>query len=323
MKAVLWFALAACSSPAPHPDALPTHWSEGPMVPTPRLEPGVTAMGQRVIVLGGFDTDLMAGLDITRRVDVFDPATGTWTQFPDAPVAWTHVQLAAIGTTLYLLGGLEGQTYTARGEAYALDTLDPALQWRTLAPMPPGLERGSAAVVVAPPRVYLFGGAGTSSALATNLFYDAQSDTWGQLAPDLPAPRSHPAAMRRVDGTFVVTGGLATLDSTSQAGDTWILAPLGTMWEPKAPMPNPRGGCAYGVVEGQLICAGGEAGPSAYRTVESYDPLADMWTELEDMPDNRAGTQGAAIGTRLFVPGGARELVFEPEQQLYVYTANL
>ena len=30
------------------------------------------------------------------------------------------------------------------------------------------------------------------------------------------------------------------------------------------------------------------------------------------MPDARAGTQGAAIGTRLYVPGGARELVFEP-----------
>jgi N-acetylneuraminic acid mutarotase len=246
-----------------------------------------------------------------------------WSQLPDAPVAWTHVQLAAIGTTLYLLGGLEGQTYTARGEAYALDTLDANPQWRTLASMPPGQERGSAAVVVAPPRVYLFGGASTSSALATNLFYDAQADTWGQLAPDLPAPRSHPAGMRRVDGTFVVTGGLATLDSTSQAGDTWILAPGGTMWEPKTPMPKPRGGCAYGVIEGQLICAGGEGGASAFKTVESYDPLADMWMELEDLPEARAGTQGAAIGTRFFVPGGARQLVFEPLDTLFVYTANL
>jgi hypothetical protein len=95
------------------------------------------------------------------------------------------------------------------------------------------------------------------------------------------------------------------------------------MWVPKTPMPSPRGGCAYGVVEGQLICAGGEAGPSAYRTVESYDPLADTWSELEDMPDNRAGTQGAAIGTRFYVPGGARELVFEPLPSLFVYTANL
>jgi hypothetical protein len=95
------------------------------------------------------------------------------------------------------------------------------------------------------------------------------------------------------------------------------------MWDAKAAMPMPRGGCAYGVVQGQLICAGGEAGPSAYKSVESYDPLADMWTELEPMPDPRAGTQGAAIGDKLFVPGGARELMFEPLATLLVYTANI
>ena len=293
------------------------------MLDVPRLEPGVTALGQRVVVVGGFDTDLMAGLDITKRVDVYDPATDSWSQLPDAPVPFTHIQLAAVGTTLYLLGGLAGQTYVARGDTFALDTADPAAQWRTLAPMPAGLERGSAAVVVSGPRIYLLGGAGTNTALATNLFYDTISNTWGQLMPDLPAPRSHPAGMRRADGTLVVAGGLATLESSSQAGDTWQLAPLGTMWIPGMMMPQPRGGCAYGELQGQLICAGGEAGPSAYKSVESYDPLADMWTELEPMPDSRAGTQGAVVGDRLFVPGGARELVFEPLNTLFVYTANL
>jgi N-acetylneuraminic acid mutarotase len=323
MRAALWIVLAGCSSPAAHVDAPSSHWSEGAMLMVPRLEPGVTALGQRVVVVGGFDTDLMAGLDITKRVDVYDPATDSWSQLADAPVPFTHIQLAAVGTTLYLLGGLAGQTYVARGDTFALDTTDPAAQWRTLAPMPAGMERGSAAVVVSGPRIYLLGGAGTNAALATNLFYDTISNTWGQLMPDLPAPRSHPAGMRRADGTLVVAGGLATLDSSSQAGDTWQLAPLGTMWIPGMMMPEPRGGCAYGALQGQLICAGGEAGPSAYKSVESYDPLADMWTELEPMPDSRAGTQGAVVGDRLFVPGGARELVFEPLNTLFVYTANL
>ena len=100
------------------------------------------------------------------------------------------------------------------------------------------------------------------------------------------------------------------------------MTPGGSAWDTKTPMPSARGGCAYGVVEGQLICAGGEAGMSAYKVVESYDPLGDMWTTLAPMPDSRAGTQGAAIGARFYVPGGARELVFEPTATLYVYTAN-
>ena len=109
------------------------------MLMVPRLEPGVTALGQRVVVVGGFDTDLMAGLDITKRVDVYDPATDSWSQLADAPVPFTHIQLASVGTTLYLLGGLAGQTYVARGDTFALDTTDPAAQWRTLAPMPAGI----------------------------------------------------------------------------------------------------------------------------------------------------------------------------------------
>ena len=311
--------LAACSSPGKHIDAPSSAWSQGPDVPKPRLEPGVSALGQRLVVVGGFDTDLQAGLDITKQVDVLDPFTNMWSQLPDAPVAWTHIQLAGVATKLYLLGGLEGQTYTAKGDCFVLDTLDAQPAWKPIAPIPAGFERGSAAVVVAPPRIYLLGGASTTGALATNIYYDVELDTWSQLMPDLPAPRSHPAGMRTVDGRLIVAGGLASLDSSMPTNDVWSLVPTGTQWDTKAPMPTKRGGCAYGVIQGQLVCAGGEAGQAAQSTVASYDPLSDVWTTNEDMPESRAGTQGAAIGDRLFVPGGAAALVFEPTSTLFIY----
>src|SRR5256884_3302789 len=53
---------------------------------------------------------------------------------------------------------------------------------------------------------------------------------------------------------------------------------------------------SYGVVQGQLVCAGGEGGTSAFSYTESYDPLDDVWTSCATMPMPRAGTQGAAIG---------------------------
>jgi hypothetical protein len=92
---------------------------------------------------------------------------------------------------------------------------------------------------------------------------------------------------------------------------------------PRAAIDQPgelRGGCAYGVVLGQLVCAGGEGGVAARRVVESYDPFNDAWTVREPMPVERAGAQGAAIGGRLFVPGGAGTLTFDPTDTLYVYT---
>ena len=320
-RSLVLCALAACGdSHVAMIDAPSSPWSTGPMLPLPRLEPGVTALGQSLVVLGGFSDTLMNGLPITDQVDVLDTTSNMWMQLPAAPVKWTHIQLAAIGSTLYLLGGLAGQQYVAHGEAFALDTLASPLAWRQLATMPSGYERGSAAVVLAPPRVYLFGGASTTGALATNLYYDTIADRWGTDVPDLPAGRSHPAGMRRVDGAFVVTGGLTTLDASSQAADTYLLMPSDTQWQTKMPMPDARGGCAYGVLQGQLVCAGGEGGTSAFTYTESYDPLDDIWTKCAFMPSPRAGTQGAAIGQRLYVPGGAMELQFVPTDTLFVFS---
>ncbi|MBL9012646.1 MAG: hypothetical protein JNL83_00625, partial [Myxococcales bacterium] len=84
--------------------------------------------------------------------------------------------------------------------------------------------------------------------------------------------------------------------------------------------PLARGGCAYGTVLGQLVCAGGEAGQAALSRTDSYDPLGDTWTMVPGMPDARAGTQGGVIAGRLYVPGGARNRTFSPESSLYVFS---
>jgi N-acetylneuraminic acid mutarotase len=312
--------VAACSSPATPPDARTEHWLSGPELPGPRLEAGVTGMGQRLVVVGGFDQNVSQGLRITSDVIALDPVMNVWTTLHPAPVAWTHVNLAASSTTLFLLGGQETQQFLAKGETYALDTLDDTQQWRQLRAMPAGEERGAAGVIVAPPHIYLIGGASSTGALASCLVYDITADTWSML-PDLPAPRSHPATMRMADGTLISAGGLATLSAYSAATDVWALPIGATEWQPRAPMPTRRGGCAYGVIRGELVCAGGEVDQAALSVVERYDALLDEWTTgVEDMPGATAGTQGAVIANRLYVPGGARTLNFQPESSLYVFS---
>lgn len=310
----------------------------------------MTALGEQLVVAGGFAPVAAGGLEITTQIDLLDTTqcasvtllSCKWSPaqtLPDMPVARHHLQIAAMSATLYLLGGLDAAdptgNYPARGEVYRLDTLDSPLAWSTaadgLAQIPAGLERGSAGVVVVPPRIYLFGGASTTAALATNIYYDVSMNGWcpgtacpsGPIIPDLPAARSHPAAMRRADGTFVVAGGLSGLTADTAVSDVYVLAPGATTWTPAAAMPLGRGGCAYGVLQGSLACAGGEASTSALRSTQSYDALNNMWMTLDDMPASTAGTQGAAIGQRLFVPGGSRTLPsvltgFAPTDTLYV-----
>ena len=301
------------------PDAPTAPWVKGPDLTGPRLEPGVTAHGQRLVVLGGFYQNVVEGLGITNEVIELDPEMGVWSSLQAAPVAWTHINLASVSSTLYLLGGEETPQFIPRGEAYALDTGTANAQWRQLAAMPVGQERGAAGVIVAPPHIFLIGGATATAAIKSCLDYNFSSDTWSML-PDLPAPRSHPAVMRRTDGTLIVAGGLATVDPQSAVADVWVLPPGGTAWEPRTSMPTARGGCAYGVQLGQLVCAGGEAGQAALSIVESYDPIGDTWTAQPPMPDARAGTQGAVIAGQLYVPGGARMLSFNPTSSLYVFS---
>jgi Kelch motif protein len=318
-RAAIALLFVACGNNNPKPpDGPSSPWQPGPMLPGLRLEAGVTALGQNVVMLGGFDTGIIQGLHITNEVDILDTSSGVWSRLPDAPVAWTHVNLMSAGGTLYLLGGLEGTNFVARGDAFALDP--GATMWRPLTPIPTGQERGAAALIAVPPHLYIVGGAFTTNAVATGLDYDITTDTWAML-PDLPSARSHPAGMRKMDGTLIVAGGLQTLDASMPIAETLALPVGSTTWEPLAPMPIAHGGCAYGTIGQSLVCAGGEAGAAALHIAMSYDSLLDQWTMLPDMPHERAGTQGAAVGQRLFVPGGAPELQFIPTDTMDVFDA--
>lgn len=318
MRVFLLLAAAACAD-APDLDPRPP-WAEGPALPGRRLEAAVAAHGVRLAVAGGFSTSASEGLAITREVLALDTFSGAWTPLPELPVAWTHGALASSGGVLFLLGGLEGGldgvNFIARGEAFALDL--EAAAWRELPPLPAGQERGAAAVVVSSPHIYLIGGATTGGgALASVLDFNVSTSEWAQL-PDLPVARSHAAAMRRQDGTLIVAGGLAS-ETGAPLDDVYAL-PLGaTAWVPRAPMTTPRGGCAYGEVLGWLVCVGGEAS-STLRVAEAYDPVADAWQALPEMPDPRAGAPGAVIGQQLYIPGGSRTFAFEPTDTVWVFS---
>lgn len=300
-------ALTACADvePAPGPGE---PWTMAPALPGERRGAAVTAMGTRLAIVGGFAADGT----ISRDVLVFDTLADEWTTLLPAPVAWAEAGLAGIGGGLYLLGGLDAGR--ASPEGYVLPS--GSAVWHALAPMPRHLARGGAAVVVAPPRIFLIGGANEHGPLASVLSYSIIEDAWTEH-PELPSPRSHAAAMRMFDGTLIVAGGLA---ETGALGDVLVLRPHADAWEPRAPMPTPRGGCAFGVALGHLVCAGGTRGDDALVAVESYDPIADTWTAQPAMPSPRTGAPGAVIGQQLYVAGGTEGGVTAPTSTLFVFS---
>jgi hypothetical protein len=324
LAAVLVCAAACHDEDIAPPDGPSSAWGLGPALPRPALEPGVALLGQQIVVAGGFDTGVTEGLDVTAEIDAFDSLVHTWGRLPDAPVRWTAINLATLGETLYLLGGLDAQS-AAHGEAFELDAS--TQRWVAIAAMAAGDERGAAGVVTTPGHIYLVGGIAGGAPLATCLEYDITTNTWSHL-PDLPAPRAHPAVMWTTDGILILAGGFESADASVPRGDVWALAPAGSasrVWQPRTAMvapadPDLRGGCAYGVVFGELVCAGGGDAGSAKTAVAGYDPYLDVWTPHEAMPVARAGTQGTPAGGRLFVPGGSASAALEPTDTLYVYS---
>jgi N-acetylneuraminic acid mutarotase len=324
VKRALVFLLAVCACGRADPTVPTTAWSDGPPMPRPAFEAGVTIFGQRVIVAGGFDSPT----DVTAEVDAFDIGDDKWVRLPDAPVRWSHINLAAIADTVYLLGGLEGApgAYIAHGQSWRLDPGND--QWTPIQMISDADARGAAGVISSPGHIFLLGGATASGSVASCLQYDIATNAWTHL-PDLPAAVAHPAVMQTTDGRLIVAGGLTGgLDPASPAtSDVWSLqyadAGTGATWQPRAPLsdPDPRGGCAYGVVLGSLVCAGGGGGGTAADTAtSSYDPNLDRWTVNTEMPEGRTGTTGAATTARLFIPGGSASAALEPLDSLLIFT---
>jgi hypothetical protein len=317
VRALVLIALAACGSHAGAPDAVPdaSPWSAGPTLPNPRLLGSVAAIGARLVIADGFDVNIK----IVSEVDALDTTNDTWSRLPDTPVAWTHGDMVGSGGSLYLLGGLETDMYNVNGSSFVLASA--ATTWTSLAPQPAGLERGAAGIVARAPYIYVIGGAVQNTSVQTVLAYNISNDTWTQL-PDLPGPRSHPGAGILPDGTLLVVGGLQTLDSTMPIADV-VELPVGSpTWVTKTAMPTARGGMACGMFGTRFVCAGGEADDTARNETEAYDWANDTWSELAPMPLPRAGTQGAAIGTGLYVPGGADRIAYIPEDTMDILTVE-
>jgi len=287
-------------------------WTQAaPLAMGPRLEVGLVELGGLLYAIGGIDDNL----DVVGDVEVWDPASDAWQPRAPLPVPMTHLDVAAAGGRVLVLGGLTGRDFVPSGLCFAYDP--GADQWTPLASMPAGAERGAAAVAVLGGQVVVAGGAVTDASTARADLYDVAGDSWTALA-DLPAPRSHPRGAA-IGGRAYVVGGMANLDGTGAFTDVYSWAPGETGWTPHAALAVARGGCAIGVVGDRIVCAGGES-TRAHHDTDAYDPVTDLWTPVDGIPDARAAAGGAALAGQLHVVGGAQHLAYDPLDTHWVLT---
>ncbi len=83
------------------------------------------------------------------------------------------------------------------------------------------------------------------------------------------------------------------------------------VWKELAPPPLPRAGCAVGVIDGELVVAGGtywcEGKKFWSERVDGFDPAANRWSARASMPRPRGDAAALAHAGALFVFGGGAE----------------
>lgn len=279
-------------------------WSMGHAMPLARSEHAIAEMNGRIWVLGGYPPGRLP----SNLVQIYDPAASTWSLGPRLPQPIHHTMAAAVDGRLYVMGGEIDGASTGRPEIFVAHTWmhDPAVGgWVARAPMPTARSGGGAAVIDG--RIFVAGGRPPGGSAFE--VYDPATNEWERL-PDLPTQRNH-LAIAAVNGRIIVAGGRFQPGAMGERTDVVeIYDPATRRWTRGAPLPAVRGGITGAVHAGCMFVFGGEGArghvlgltPTAY----GYDPRADRWTELPNLPIAVHGLKGSAvIGGRIFLPGGA------------------
>jgi hypothetical protein len=134
--------------------------------------------------------------------------------------------------------------------------------------------------------------------------FDPVTGRWERLAA-LPLPEHHLSGVAFRDRIYYI-GGLLGYPFIA-TGAVSIYDPATNRFSTGASMPAGRGRGAAGVVAygDRFYVAGGQRGGQVATTLfDAYDPIADKWMSLPDMPRAREHNGAAVVGDRLYVIGG-------------------
>ncbi len=274
-------------------------WDTLAPMPTPRSSASAAVIDGKLYVVGGEDKR-HPSRPVYDVLEVYDPATDTWTQKASMPTRRAGPGTAAVDGKLYVFGGLRVNLFFDVLEIY-----DPATDtWSTGSSMPNKVYAPAVAVVDS--LIYVAGGyeetsEGNRADVARFQFYHPATDSWSALTP-MPTARGQGAA-GVIDGEIYVVGGyLAGITVTY----TLEVYTSGGSWNTGLQsMPTARGELVVGVIDGKLYAVGGLlASQVSTPTVEVYDPVLDSWTTGIAIPTRRAMAAAAVIGGKLYVVGG-------------------
>lgn len=211
---------------------------------------------------------------ILPTVEMYDPATDTWTQKADMP-APRSAATCVVNGKIYLIGGANKKQHRSE----IVDVYDPTTDtWVRAKSM--NHARSGAAISVVDGKIYVMGGTGWPQIpnhpgpfLSSMEVYNPKTNQWREIG-DMPAAKSsHTASV--IDGKIYVIGGFfrgngldlryfKTID---------IYHPETGRWTQKASMPVGKSGHVAEVIKEEIyILTGADPDDAPFATIEVYAP---------------------------------------------------
>jgi N-acetylneuraminic acid mutarotase len=283
--------------------------------PGSRNECGFAAVNGKLYLVGG-DAPAMA-------VQIYDPATSSWTKGAMAPSIMHHFQAVGLGDKVYVLDAFSDRNYPNQiplANTYSYDTK--ADTWQQLAGLPENRRRGGAGAVTYKGKLYLVCGilhghnTGTSGLFDV---YDPATNTWASL-PDAPHIRDHSMAVVVKDKLYAIGGRNTSLHDANNFMSFFDKVILDVdcydfktgKWSTlAAKLPMGTGGATCVNLDNKIFYIGGERATATkpngpQKDVFYLDPETDKeWQVAPSLNKARNGVGGAVLDHNIYIAGGA------------------
>jgi len=189
--------------------------------------------------------------------------------------------------------------------------------WTTGAPMPTALQGPATGVIGG--LVYVVGGANNSTTFNINQIYNPTSNSWTTGAA-MPTARFVPAGAV-VDNILYVIGGklngrqLNVVEAYDPTSDTWSTN--------YSPMPTAADSIKAVVVDGIIYVIGGyNNGSGRLKSVQSYNPATDTWTEEEGLVVGKSLPGVGVLGSTIVAAAGLADSGATGDNEGYSFSSN-
>jgi hypothetical protein len=281
-------------------------WTEVTPCPVARFEASGVVVNDELWVMGGF---LSTKLDVTKRVDIYDPNTDRWRLGPELQGAETHAGVVSVGNDFVMVSGFSGNVHARTTTAGVWHWSAANAAWTPGPDLP--TPRAAVFAALIGTVVHAAGGLGPNGNTDSgeHLVWDlAGAAAWTPAAP-LSNARNHGGGAASGGLFFTVAGrhGWDEVAGHDPALDAFD--PATDSWSTRAPMPTARseiGAATVALSDGRLLVIGGSiAGKQPSGDVLVYDPPRDLWSSLPSLPVPLKGVVAARVGAKIIVSTGS------------------